>query len=190
MKTSIYEHIEEDEKVLWSGEAEKFDTFDKTHKKKFIFKTMFLFIAVVAMIAGYIKVSYINDGVLRWPILILVALIFVAPTVTFFLDAEKLKKKVKYIITDRRLIVVNDVARDMPFAAIKEAEMRTDEDGHTSLLCGDYARKLKANQIRNRAVIGVATRDEDTGICKQFVFYALPESQKIKQLLKSYIPLA
>ena len=190
MKKTIYEHIEADEKVLWSGAAEKFDTFDKTHKGKFVFKTIFLFVLVVAMTAGYIKVSYINDGVLRAPILILVALLFVAPTVTFFLDADKLKKKVKYVITDKRLIVIRDIAHEMPFAAIKEAEMRVDQDGHTSLLCGDYAMKLKANQIRSRAAIGVATRDEDTGECKQFAFYAIPEAEKVKQILKNYIPLA
>lgn len=189
MKDSVYEFMLPEERALWSGKVEPFETLDATHKKKFLIKTVLLAVISIVLIVAYIAIALSNLADLKIPVVVLLMLIAMAPTVNFFLDAARLKKKVRYVITDKRLIVIRDFMYEVEFEKIKEAEMRSDEDGHTSLLCGEYGRKLKNNQIRNRTVIGVAICDEDSGICKQFCMYALPEPEKVKQILKKYIPI-
>lgn len=187
MKESIETYLIEDEKVLWSADVEKFVPLDNTYKSKFVKTVVVSVVAFVVLSLLYIKMTQTNGiEVMPW-LIIAIAVAAIAPILGFFRDASKLSKS-SYVITDKRLLIIRDEAKGVSFNAIKEAEFRTDADGHVSLLCGADARALKDVQIRNRAAIGDAALDG--GVCRRFVWYAVPEAEKVKAILSSYINIA
>ena len=189
MKQPIETYLREDEKLLWSAQPEEFVPLDKTHKSKFISTVITAVALFVAITIIYILIAAKN-GITVMPILIVLVAIFAAmPIFTFFKDSKHLAKNITYAITDQRLLAIRELENAVEYVMIKEAEFRTDEDGHVSLLCGENGRETKNHQIRNRTVLGVSI---DEGVCKRFVMYAIPKGEvdKVKALLSNYIKIA
>ena len=104
------------------------------------------------------------------------------------LDASKIRKRMQYAITDKRLIILTDSDKSVEYSAISAAKLDRDEDGHTSLLCGEDAIKAKPWKRRAATLSGAIT-DDNTGMCERFVMYALPDADKVKETLKPFLPL-
>ena len=104
------------------------------------------------------------------------------------LDASKIRKRALYAITDKRLLILTDSAKSVEYSAISAAKLDRDEDGHTSLLCGEDAIKAKPWK-RRAAMLSGAITDDNTGMCERFVMYALPDADKVKETLKPFLPL-
>ena len=120
-------------------------------------------------------------------VLLIVLLLCGIPAFNMLGDASKLKK-MEYVVTDQRLIILRDSLRPMPFKAIQEAGFRTDDDGHVSLLCGKDALKAKADKWREICVVGQSTAD-GTDVCSRFVFYAPADLKGLKAALKDRLPI-
>ena len=120
-------------------------------------------------------------------ILILVVLLLaMIPTINVLSDASKLKK-IEYIATTERLIVLRDSVRSAYYSQIRTACLRQDEDGHTSLLCGPDAVKAKSRKFRELCVVGSNATDSSAE-CERFCFYAPADRKALEKILHEKMP--
>ena len=124
---------------------------------------------------------------LQTTFLLIVLLLCGIPAFNMLGDASKLKK-MEYVVTDQRLIILRDSLRPMPFKAIQEAGFGTDADGHVSLLCGKDALKAKPDKWREICVVGQSAAD-GSDVCSRFVFYAPADLKGLKAALKDKLPI-
>ena len=176
-----------DEKVLWRGKAEPFTTLDKTHKKRFsICACIGLLITILVAAAYFAAVA--RGGMQAKPIVLLIVLLLCGiPAFNMLGDASKLRK-MEYVVTDQRLLVLRDSIRPMPLNYIQEAGFGTDADGHVSLLCGKDALKAKPDHWREFCVVGQSNAD-GSDVCSRFVFYAPADLKGLKTALKDTLPI-
>lgn len=188
MEELLKESLREDEKLLWSGRPEAFETLDKTHKSPFIRRGIITAVVTVALCVAYVILVRAKEAPVKPAVLVIVAACGIFIILRGLLDASKIRKRACYAITDKRLIILTDSAKSVEYSAINVAKLDRDEDGHTSLLCGEDA--IKARPWKRRAaVLSGAITNENTGMCERFVMYALPDADKIKEILKPYLPL-
>ena len=109
------------------------------------------------------------------------------------LHANTLRRKVEYVITNQRLITIKDEAKGVEFDKIKTAEIKTDADGHTTLLCGPASVKTESDKWRTNATLGLRL-DNDTLDCDGLTWYAIPQrkgsrssSQEVPAPLGKYV---
>lgn len=188
MEELLKESLREDEKLLWSGRPEAFETLDKTHKSPFIRRGIITAVVTVALCVAYVILVRAKEAPVKPAVLVIVAACGIFIILRGLLDASKIRKRACYAITDKRLIILTDSAKSVEYSAINVAKLDRDEDGHTSLLCGRDAIKMKPWK-RRVAVLSGAITDADTGQCDRFVMYALPDADKVKEILKPYLPL-
>ena len=106
--------------------------------------------------------------------IVMLVLVVLAPS-RFLTDASKIRK-LRYMATDQRLMVVTEGgARSVTYGRIDQAAFKTDGDGMTSLLCGKMAVNAKENKRREIAVIGMVGGDraEEGQPIESFGFYGL-----------------
>ena len=176
-----------DEKILWRGKAEPFTPLDKTHKKRFIICAG-IGLLITALVAAAYFAAVARGGLQAKPYVLLIVLLLCGiPAFNMLGDASKLKK-MEYVVTDQRLIVLRDSLRPMPFKTIQEAGFRTDDDGHVSLLCGKDALKAKPDKWREICVVGQSAAD-GSDVCSRFVFYAPADLKGLKAALKDRLPI-
>ncbi len=175
------------EQILWRGKAEPFTTLDKTHKKRFtIFACVCLLITILVAVAYFAAVR--SGGMKAKPYVILIVLLLSGiPAFNMLGDASKLRK-MEYVVTDQRLLVLRDSLRPMPLSNIQEAGFRTDADGHVSLLCGKDALKARPDHWREYCVVGQSNAD-GSDVCSRFVFYAPADLKGLKAALKDKLPI-
>ncbi len=188
MEELLKESLREEEKLLWSGRPEAFETLDMTHKIPFIRKGIITAIVTIAICVGYVILAGAQDAPLKPGVLAVVAACGVFIIVRGLLDASKIRKRMQYAITDKRLIILTDSDKSVEYSAISAAMLSSDKDGHVSLLCGENAIKAKPWRRRALALTGAVTNDT-TGVCESFVMYALPETDKVNEILRSYLSL-
>ena len=104
------------------------------------------------------------------------------------LDDNRIRKTALYAVTDRRLIVL--VGKDVRIAALDEVPswaIRRDEDGYASALFGETAVNCIPGKWRELALCGTY-KEEDTGVCKALVFYAVPDPDALERVLREVLP--
>lgn len=187
MEEILKEELRSGEKLLWQTKPEEFETLDATHKKPVLVKSVLIICIVAALCVIY--VIYANSKSIDIkPALIAIAMVCaVVGAINFIFESRKLKKII-YAITDQRIIFGDDILKSLEFSKINKLELKSDADGHTSILFGDIAIKAKAHQWRSLAVAD-AYIDSDTGFCTRFVMYALPDAEQVKNILSEYVPL-
>ena len=189
MEENLKKALKDDEKLLWSGQPEKFETFDKTYKPLFIRKLVISLLVGIFLSVGYFILSQKSEAEIKWGFLVLVWLFCVISPVNVFRDANSLRKNTVYAMTDRRLFTVIDstTVRDITLAQIEKASFLTDEDGHVSLFCGKEGKKPD-NNLRS-ITLTVPSINEETDKCERYVMYAVPQADKLRKLLKDYISI-
>ena len=190
MEDILRSKLKDDETLLWSAVPEAFETLDKTHKARFVRKAILIAIVVAALIVMYFIAAEKNHADVQFAV-ILVAL--AAGAYGIFgdiLDANKLRKKTIYGLTDQRMIAVMGMsteAVDYERMTKGDYEFVTDEDGHTTLLCGERAREAKPHGRRSMTVCG-AQNNAETGECHGFAMYGITnEVDAISAILAKYI---
>lgn len=190
MEDILKSKLKDDETLLWCAVPEAFETLDKTHKAHFMRKAILVAIGMVAVILLYILAAAKNHAAVQ-PLVI--AVLLAAGAYGIFgdiLDANKLRKKTVYGLTDRRIIAVMGMSTesvDYERMGKGDYEFVTDEDGHTSLLCGERAREAKPHGRRSVTVCG-AQNNAETGECHGFGMYGITaEVKAIDAILSKYI---
>ena len=176
--------LDKGEEILWRGHAEPFETLDKTHKPVFIRR-----VAIGAAIAvAFALLLGILGGLDRKSLLmiVIVALLCAIPAINMISDGSKLKKKMEYVATTERLIILRDAVRSVYYSQIKTAAFKEDQDGHVSLLCGPEALKAKPSKWREICVVGAGAGESTE--CERFCFYAPADRKKLEKVLHEKMP--
>jgi len=187
MEEKIKAVLDAGETLLWTGSPEKFTALDRSNKRPLITNILVKAIVSAAIIVFFAISTARTTGVnplLLIALLAAAALIIASP----FFSVNKLRSKVTYALTDRRLISCTPEFHAVPLEGIREAVLRSDEDGHRTLLCGPEAVKLEPAKWRKYAV-AVPMTENGAGVCTRMVWYALPASKELDTLLKKYLPL-
>lgn len=188
MQEEIRAALEEGEELLWSGRPEEFVTKDRTYGRAIIRNVIIKAVISAAVITGYIALALSRGVEVKTILVILLVLGAAALVYGDFRTANILRKKVCYAVTDRRLILLASELKGISYDRIKTARFAKDEDGHVTLLCGKDAVASSPVKWRGYASSTIRT-DAETGECEFLAFYALPEAEKVKNLVKQYLPL-
>ena len=186
MTERLKEKLLPGEKVLWSGASEKFETMDHTNKAAYIKRAMIILGTVAALCLLYI-VYVTSKGIDLKLGLVAIALGFaVLGSANFYFDAKKLGRAF-YAVTDQRVISIIDMPKSLERAKIRDVEMKTDEDGHVSLLFGKKVIDSKSHQWRTYALLDPYI-GEESGKCERFALYAIPDAENLKKILTDFLP--
>ena len=185
MDERITNSLREGETLLWKSRAEAIETLDKTNKKRFWITTAIC--AVLAVILSALYVIYVKGPVKPAVLVILVLLCAFAP-LRRLLDASAVRK-LGYAVTNQRLLIVSGEVKGVSLSRVKEAALRTDEDGHLSLLVGADALKAKPSHWRDVALTGLPGTEEEGTVVEYFGFYAVEDKSGLRKILRQVLPL-
>ena len=186
MEEQLREQLLEDEQLLWVGAPESFETLDRTNKTSIIVGTIIKGGVTLFLVYAF---SFAQGNGSNNIGLIVVVLMFAAfALLNPFLVARRLRKKTIYGLTDKRILRAGTFNEAVPYDRIKTAVLRTDADGHTSLLCGSRAVNLKPRQLRAEADASFINSNDEPEAARVILF-ALPMDSKLKALLERYLPL-
>ena len=187
MEKQLRERLLEDEQLLWTGCPESFDTLDRTNKTSIIVGLVIK--ALVALGILLLLCSSAREGRGVHPGLFICVLAAAAYAMLYpFLIARRLRNKTFYGLTDKRVIRTGATDNAVPYERIKKAVLRTDKDGHTTLLCGPRACDLKPRQWRGEADASFIDNREEPE-ASRVILYALPMDDALKELLNQNLPL-
>ena len=188
METILKNKLQPDETLLWTGKPEAFEVLDSTHKPAYVKKCIFTVIAMVAVLAWYVATVISKGQAIKPVMIVLVLAVGAYIIVSDLLDANKLRNKTLYALTDQRLIsIIGGNCESAVYEHIDCYEFVTDEDGHVSLICGQWP-KEEASRLRRTATLRGACNNSETGECKSFAMYALDDVDAMKPILAKYMP--
>ena len=185
MNEKLKEHLQEGEKLLWSG-APTVKMMDETYKNAYAGKAVVILFAAIAFLVYYML--GVQDGTIPFKASVIaltaiLAAVVLAPDV---MDVGKLNKAV-YGVTDRRLLVfINGALHAIEFDKITDYKFDTDAAGQTTLMCGESAMKCRPTRRRLNTIYGTRMTD-DGSACDRFVMYGIPEADKVEALMKKYV---
>lgn len=180
MEDILKSKLKDDETLLWSARPEAFETLDKTHKKHFVIKAIAVMVVFAALVVVYISAAQKNNAPVMLPVILIGLAAALYGAFGDILEANKLRNKTIYGLTDQRMISVMGMSvESVDYARLNpgDYEFVTDEDGHTSLLCGERAREAKPHGRRSVTVCG-AQNNSETGQCHGFAMYGITEEVK------------
>lgn len=185
MDELIKSRMDEDEHILWQGGPETIKTLDATNKKRFWVTTCICIVTAIVLLALYIC----NVKGDRKPAVyvIVLALCAVAP-IRQILDARGVRK-LRYVVTDKRLMTVSGEAKAVLLSRIRECALRTDADGHLCFLAGASALKARPSHWRDVALTGNpnggGSPDEPVDT---FGFYAVADKAGLRKAIRQVLP--
>lgn len=191
MEEKLKAKLKDDETLLWTAKPEAFETLDSTHKKHFVMKGILLSVIFLALIAIYIRAALSTHSTIQIPVILIGLAAYAYGLFGEFMDANKLRNKSLYALTDQRMIAVMGMSVEaVDYERLSDYEFVTDEDGHTSLLCGERAREVKPYGRRSATVCG-AQNNAETGECHGFAMYGITaEVDNIEKILSQHIHAA
>ena len=191
MEEKLKAKLKDDETLLWTAKPEAFETLDSTHKKHFVMKGILLSVIFLALIAIYIRAALSTHSTIQIPVILIGLAAYAYGLFREFIDANKLRNKSLYALTDQRMIAVMGMSVEaVDYERLSDYEFVTDEDGHTSLLCGERAREVKPYGRRSATVCG-AQNNAETGECHGFAMYGITaEVDNIEKILSQHIHAA
>lgn len=180
--------LAEDETLLWSGCPEPFDTMDKTNKGSIMTGLIIKAIVLLGLLALLFR-AVTGAGSGSTIGIIALVLLFGAFAFSYpFITVRHMRNKTIYGLTNKRILRAGFHDEGVPYERIHCAAVRTDEDGHSTLLCGRDALKLKPHSWRNAADTSFVNSADDSE-ASRMVLYALPMDDKLKALLNEHLPM-
>ncbi len=171
--------IDPDEKVLWVGKPEDSEPLEGVYKKRFIRKLVAGIVIAAALIIGYIIGANMNHAQI-YPLVIAVILVLAILAPLNCVTAPKKLRKITYAFTDKRVIVLHDIAHTVEYGLIKAAALKTDEAGRLTLL-------RKPERWREDALLGEHMND-NLDECESLVMFGLPKDKKLMGIISEYLP--
>lgn len=178
MEEKLKAKLKDDETLLWSAKPEAFEILDKTHKAHFVQKAILITVVFLAIVAVYIYMAIDTSSAIQIPVIIIGLVAALYGMFGEFLDGRKLQNKTLYALTDQRMIAMMGMSFEaVDYERLSDYEFVTDEDGHTTLLCGERAREVKPYSRRTVTVCG-AQNNAETGECQGFAMYGITDEVK------------
>ncbi len=187
MEQILQSKLKPEETLLWTGKPGNFEVLDKTNKSRIIKKMIIVVVAVIAVLALYIMYATSRDLPINAVMIVLALVVGVLGVSGDFTMANKLKNKTLYALTDMRMIVVCGTHFEaVPYENVDGYDFVTDEDGHTTLICGDTARE-EGNAARRTATVRGAVNDTESGRCHSFAMYALEDVDAVNKIMEKHL---
>ena len=185
MDELIKSRMEEGERILWQGGPEPVKALDSTNKKRFWVTTCICIVTAIVLLALYIC----NVKGDRKPAVYVIVLVLCAfAPIRRILDARDVRK-LRYVVTDKRLMNVSSEAKAVPLSRIRECALRTDADGHMSFLAGAGALKARPNHWRDVALTGnPGSGGEPDEPVDMFGFYAVADKAGLRKAIRQVLP--
>ncbi len=188
MEEELRALLAEDETLLWSGRPEPFETMDKTNKRSIEIGLGVKACIAMILLAFYIRETRRIAEAIMPGIVIFIAALAVFALLYPFRTARRLRNKTLYGMTDKRILRVGASVGHVPYGRIERAALRTDEDGHVTLLCGPQTQNLRPSQWRNAADVAFIN-NADESEAASVILYALPVDDELRALLHKYLPI-
>lgn len=182
MEQKFRDLLEKDETLLWSGCPEHFETLDKTNKQSIVVGTVIKVCVIAGILALYIRGALTAAGI-KWGIVAVILAFGAFALANPFLVARRLRGKTFYALSDRRVLRTGANDESVPYERIKSAALCTDEDGHTTLLCGPRTKNLKPRQWRGEADAAFINGPDDPEALR-VILYDLPMTKELRAILK------
>ena len=184
MDEKLTSSLREGEKVLWQSKAEPIQTLDNTTKKRF-----WITLAVCVATFAVLTVLYATNvkAEPRPAVYVILFVLCAFAPLRRFLDARDIRK-LNYVVTDQRLLIVSGDVKGVDLARVKEAALRTDADGHLSLLVGSHGVKARPSHWRDLALTGVPSVSDADEPVDSFGYYAVADKAGLEQVLKQVLP--
>ena len=177
--------LAEGETLLWSGHPASFDTMDRTNRKGIIVGFIVKAIFASGATLMYLRVARNTDAGIKPGVIAFIILIAAFAFAYPFLTARRLRQNTYYGLTDRRVLRVDTKEESVPYNRIEDTALRSDEDGHFTLLCGPRALGLKPDRWRSEASLPFID-DPDRPEAQTLVLYALPVDDNLREILKQH----
>ena len=179
---NLLKEFEEGEKIVWKAMAEEFPLVSPENKKSLFSRWLGCIAVAIIMAALYISAAanYEQGVSIMLLLLLLVAVAFVA--ILPVIDRNKIVKKSKYYITNRRAILHFDDKEiiSLPIAGLKH-EIVSAEEGGVHVELGSCV-GIKPNKRRVAAFIPKkGANDAVNGI----VFYNVADCEELRAALKN-----
>ncbi len=187
MEEQLRPLLAKDEQLLWCGRPEAFETLDKTNRPGIVSGILVKTVIFAAMLYGYVRAALATESFNFFIAAAIAATSGLVIAYPFFV-AGNLRKKRVYGLTDKRILRLGENNESVPYSRIKTAAIRTDADGHTSLLCGPGTVKLRPARWRGKAD-GPFFNRPDKPEAEDIVLYALPMDKKLRSVLEEYLPI-
>ena len=188
MEQKLKAKLKDDETLLWSARPEAFETLDKTHKSHFITKASIIAVVFAAIVVVYIKAAINTNSAIQIPVILIGLVAALYGIFGEFLDANKLRNKTLYALTDQRIIAMMGMSFEaVDYTRLTDYDFVTDGDGHTTLISGPRVREAKEYSRRSATVCG-AQNNAESGICEGYALYGITEHVKtIDKILSAHI---
>lgn len=176
--TKITENLQADETVLWDSRPEAFPLKNEANKKSLLMRWVICAALFAVLTAAYTIYSLRIPAGFKPVVVIILALVFGYLMLTPVLDRNKVQKKCRYLVTDKRAIVA---VGDNGFHAVSRAGLKVDaipaENGCVHLLLGAAADTPEKKYLTRTFVPVKAEGTEDvTGI----VFYNVKDTAELR----------
>ena len=175
------------EKVLWKGGPEKYKILDKTNTQTFILRCALCALICILVEISYILMARYSEVDILWWLIGLIFIGCVTSPILFLLRSRKLRKHV-YVVTNTRLLILKDPVMMVSYRRIQECALKTDADGHTTLLCGNKAVTSKPRKWREISYFGDVGGAE-TDPCSTFAFYAVQRPDELRIALAGKVQI-
>ena len=190
MEDTISRILETDEHLIWQGKPEPFITLDSTHKKVFVRRIIISVITAAVLMALYFLIISKKGADLNAFIFVAIIVCCALGPISVFIHAGKLRRKAVYAASNQRLIVYSGDLKTVSYDYIKEACFKTDDDGHTTLLCGKSAVDAPPSKWRIISLFGLNDLEAKDGpVCERFAFYALENPEELREVLAPYLKI-
>ena len=181
--------LEHDEKLLWSGRPERFETLDSTNRQSIIAGLFLKVAATLGLILLYILAAARTGAEVKPGVIAALLVVCAAMLANPFLVAKRLRDNTVYGLTDRRVLRAGAKEDAVEYERIRNAALRIDTDGHMSLLCGPRTKDLRPQQWRVEADAAFINRPDEPE-CVRLILYALPGDEELKKLLEEHFPIS
>ena len=186
MDETLKSRLNEGEQILWQSKPEPIQALDKTNKKRF-----FTNLIVCSVIAAVLIILYLTNvkGAVKPGAIVTVLVLCAFSPFRRLLDASSVKK-LQYVVTDQRLLVVNGVeVKPVELSRIQDAVLKQDADGHLSLLVGSRGVTTKPDHWRELTLVGQPGSLPEEEPIETFAFYAVEDRAGLKKVLAKVLPL-
>jgi len=184
MDELIKAKMEDGESILWQGGPESIRTLDKTNKKRFFITTIICLLTAVVLL--FLYVTNVKGDLKPSVFVIILGMCACAP-LRRLLGAAKIRK-LRYVVTDKRLMIVSDEVKAVPYSRIRIAAFRSDPDNHLSFLAGERALKAAPSHWRDMALTGQSETPEPGEPVEAFAFYAVEDKAGLREAIHRVLP--
>lgn len=186
MEDRLHDMLIDGETLLWSGQPLTFKTLDRTYQKNIVIGIILKAIVTVATLILYIQIALRSTVGIKPGVIIFIAIVGVFTMYYPFHTARRLRSNTLYGLTDKRILRVSTKEQGIPYNRIKHAVLKSDEDGHFTLLAGSQVQSLRPTRWRFEADAPFIDDPNDSE-AKNAILYALPLDGNLKRILKQYL---